>query len=252
MANENQNQTTTTATNATDTTTETQQPKFMTAEEFNGAMTARERRFEERIAKQMASQLEKFMAARQAAVEAVDDSADVAEGEATTQQTQVEAPKRLTGAELAAKKAMAKIDALQKQMQAKEEAAAKEKAELLQRQEKSDMLAALTAAGVTTAKGAYATLKEDGRIRRNADGELVMVVIKEYSGTKAEEEISVAAGIKEWLATDDGKCFLPPRGGGDGSGTVVRGGVQRTGAPLSKEEAKREAQRALTSFVLGR
>jgi excinuclease UvrABC ATPase subunit len=251
MANEQNTTTTTAATTSADTTTETQQPKFMTAEDFNGAMTARERRFEERIAKQMASQLEKFMSARQAPVDnAADDTTDDGT-DAGAQQAQVEQPKRLSGSDLAIKKAAAKIDALTKQMAAKEEAAAKEKAELLQRQEKADMIAALAAAGVTTAKGAYATLKEDGRIRRNADGELVMVVVKDYAGTKAEEEVPIAAGIKEWLGTDDGKCFLPPRGGGEGSGTVVRGGATRTGAKLSKEEAKREAQVALTKFVLG-
>lgn len=240
------------ASSASTETTEQPAPKFMTAEDFNGAMTARERRFEERMAKQMAAQLEKFWAARSApATDAGEETGTEADAADAAQTAAVEQPKRLSGDALAIKKAAAKIDALQKQMQAKEEAAAKEKAELLQRQEKADMLAALTAAGVTTAKGAYATLKEDGRIRRNADGELVMVVVKDYAGTKAEEEVPIAAGIKEWLATDDGKCFLPPRGGGDGSATVIRGGASRTGSALSKDEAKREAQKALTQFVLG-
>ena len=252
MPPENKDSTATT-TATTDTATEQQQPKFMTADDFNGAMTARDRRLQQQLAKQF-DEFQKALMSRFAPPQqqATDDEAEAeSDPGATTQQAVAEQPKRLSGAELAAKKANAKVEALAKQLAAEKEAAAKEKAELLQRQEKADMLAALSAAGVTTAKGAYATLKEDGRIRRNADGELVMVVIKDYAGTKAEEEVSVAAGIKEWLATDDGKCFLPPRGGGEGSGTVVRGGAARTGAALSKDEAKKEAQRMLTSFVLG-
>lgn len=253
MPPENKDNTTTT-TATSDTTTDTQQqPKFMTPEDFNGAMTARDRRLQQQLAKQFEefqkTLMSKFAPQTQQATE--DDPEAETDTTATTQQPAIEQPKRLSGAELAAKKANAKVEALAKQLAAEKEAAAKEKAELLQRQEKADMLAALTAAGVTTAKGAYATLKEDGRIRRNADGELVMVVIKDYAGTKAEEEVTIQAGIKDWLATDDGKCFLPPRGGGDGSGTVVRGNAARGGAQLSKEEAKKEAQRMLSSFVLG-
>lgn len=250
--NQNQNQTTITTTDAADTTQQNQQ-KFMTPEDFNGAMTARDRRLQQQLAKQF-EEFQKTLMARFAPPQHApeEETETEADATATMQQTAAEQPKRLSGAELAAKKANAKVEALAKQLAAEKEAAAKEKIELLQRQEKADMLAALAAAGVTTAKGAYATLKEDGRIRRNADGELVMVVIKDYSGTKAEEEVSIAAGIKEWLATDDGKCFLPPRGGGDGSGTVVRGDARRGGAKLSKEEQKADAQRALSSFILGR
>lgn len=229
-------------------------PKFMTAEDFNGAMTARERRFEQRITQQISQQLEKFLAARNGQADAAGDDAASDRDASSTQEAgeQQEAPKRLSGPDLALKRQAAKIDALTKQMAAKEAEAAKEKAELLARQERADVIAALAAAGVTTAKGAYATLKDDGRIRRNADGELVMVVVKDYAGTKMDEEVPIGAGIKEWLATDEGKCFLPPRGGGDGSGTVFRGGATRNGAPPSKEEAKREAQRMLTSFILNK
>lgn len=225
-------------------------PKFMTPEEFNGAVTARFQRFEKSIAQSITKQLEQFWASKNPPA---DPNAETVEegGETTTDPAAQAAPKKLSGPELAAKKAIAKVDQLTKQMAAKDEAAAKEKAELLQRQERSEMYAALSAAGVTTAKGAYATLREDGKIRRNADGELVMVVVKDYAGTKHEEEVSIAEGLKAWLATDEGKCFLPPRGGGEGSGTTIRGGAPRTGGKMTKEEAKAEAQRMLTSFVLG-
>lgn len=239
MANEKDTTSATTSTAQAEQTTESAQPKFMTAEDFNGAMTARERRFEQRIQKL----IEHSFTTRQAAPVA-DDGADP-EAE-TTQEGQEAAAKKPSGSDLAIKRATAKIEALHRQMQAKEEAAAKEKAELLQRQEKSDMLAALSAAGVTTAKGAYALLKEEGRIKRNADGELVMVVVKEYG----EDEVPIADGVKHWLSTDEGKHFALPRGGGDGSGTVIRGSAPRTRAP-SKEEAKRDAQKVLSQFILG-
>lgn len=245
MANEQNTTSTTTAAATTDQTTETAAPKFMTAEDFNGAMTARERRFEQRIEKL----IEKSFTARQSAAVHADDTADAVDEHVTAEGQ--DAAKKTTATDPALKRMAAKIEALHKQAAAKEEASAKEKAELLQRQEKSDMLAALSAAGVTTAKGAYAMLKEEGRIKRNADGELVIVVMKDYAGAKMEEEVPIAAGVKEWLATDDGKHFALPRGGGDGSGTVIRGGAQRSGGTLSKEEAKREAQSMLTKFVLG-
>lgn len=219
-------------------------PKFMTAEDFNGAMTSRDRR----LANQQAKQLEEFKQSIMAMFQSAKPGAEDADVDGSNQDVSDQsAPKRPSGAELAAKKAMAKLDAVTKQMQAKEEAAAKEKAELLKRQERSETLAALTDAGSSNAKGAYALLKDEGRIIRNADGDLVMKVMKEYG----EEEVPVNDGVKLWLATDEGKHYMPPRGGGEGSGTVVRGGASRTGGTLSKEEAKREAQRMLTQFVLG-
>jgi hypothetical protein len=239
MANEKDPAASTASTAQAEQTTESTSPKFMTADDFNGAMTARERRFEQRIQKL----IEQSFATRQSAPVAHEG----AEGEGEeTQEGQEAAAKKPSGPDLAIKRATAKIEALHRQMQAKEEAAAKEKSELLQRQEKSDVIAALTSAGVTTAKGAYALLKEEGRIKRNADGELVMVVAKEYG----EDEVPVADGVKHWLSTDEGKHFALPRGGGEGSGTVIRGNAPRTRAP-SKEEAKRDAQKVLSQFILG-
>lgn len=212
--------------------TEAQQPKYMTPDDFNGAMTARERRFEQRIAKMLD---ERFAAVAPVKGEPVsEDKASIAPGQQPTPDS------------LEIKRATAQIEALRRQMAAKDEAAAKEKAEMMARQEKADAIAALTEAGSINARGAYALLKDDGRIKRNASGELVMAVQKEYG----EDEVPLAAGLREWLSTAEGKHYLPPRGGGEGSGTVVRGGA-RGGAAMTKEEAKREAQNMLTGFILG-
>ena len=102
MANENQaqNQQTTTSTTTTD-TTEQQQPKFMTADDFNGAMTARDRRLQQQLAKQFEefqkTLISKFSPQSQ---QATDDETEVdVDAGATAQQTAVEQPKRLSGAE---------------------------------------------------------------------------------------------------------------------------------------------------------
>ncbi len=217
-----------------------QQSQYMTAAGLNGALTSRERRLEARLTalveKQLEAQFVKFKSSlNPIATETVEETPDGVQ-------------KNAPASDPAIKRQSAKIDALMKQMQLQSEAAAKEKSELLQKQERSDMISALTAAGSMNANGAYALMKDQGRVRRNAAGDLVVVLAKDFG----DDEIAYTAGIKEWLNTDEGKHYLPPRGGGDGSGTVIRGGAPRgSGAQMSKEEAKREAQRTLAAFVLG-
>lgn len=209
------------------------QPKHMTVDDFNGAMTARERRFEQRIAKMLE---ERFATIAPAKTEPVIDDGGAKHAEPDP----------------ATKQALAKLEAMQRQMAAEKEMSAKKEAEMLAKQERSEAFAALTEAGSHNAKGAYALLRDDGRIKRNADGDLVVILTRDYAGTKIEEEVPLADGIKAWLATDEGKHYLPPRGGGEGSGTVVRGGGGRNSASMSKEERKREAQNMLTGFILNK
>lgn len=212
--------------------TEPPQPRYMTADEYNAASTARERRFEQRLSKMLEERFAAIAAQQPAAAAA--NQGEPAAGAQSDQSAEI-------------KKYNARLEAMQKQMEAEKAAAAKERADMLLRQERTEVQSLLTEHGVMAPKHVYAAWKDEGRIGRNADGELVMKVTRDYG----EDEVPIAVAIKEWLTTQEAKLFLPPRGGGEGSGTVIRGGASRGGAPLSKEEAKAEARKMLSAFVLG-
>lgn len=233
MSNENGSKPGNTDTKAEQDSTEVAAPKYMTVEEINGALTARERRSEQRLAKQM-EEFQQRIASMLSAKQPDGDEASAEAGKGAQESPEV-------------KKLAAKLEAMNKQRDAEKAEAAKERAEFQAKQERSDVLSALSAAGSPNAIGAYSHLKLEGRLTRNAAGELVMRVMKEYG----EDEVPVVEGIKLWLETAEGKHYAPPRGGGEGSGTVIRGGAPRNGKSLSKDEAKREAQSLLTKFILG-
>jgi len=224
----------------------------MTAEDFNGAMTARDRRLQQQLAKQF-EEFQKTLSARfMQAPAAPVDGGDDGEGVASTPATQP----AITQSEQPSKEVLKlkdEVARIKKERQREREEIERERQARLVDDANTRVQAALSEAGSSGphARAAWALLSAEGRIKRNEQGEVCIELPRTYLGKTEPELVPLKEAIPEWLNSDSGKLFMPPRGGGEGSGTVVRGSAPRTGAPLSKEEAKREAQKALTSFVLG-
>jgi hypothetical protein len=208
-----------------------EQPTYVTAKELNEtlnkALTAREKR--------LMRDFEAILARAQTAK--AEAKAEDATEEATEESEEEEAPapskKPLSSAEIAARKALAKATAMEKRAKAAEEQAAKEKSEALAKEERS------------------LVMKESGRIARSADGDVIFKMPREAGGEKYDDEMPLEAGIREWLETDEGKAFAPPKGV-EGSGASASRGGNRDLRTMSKAERKAAAGRMLLDFALGR
>jgi hypothetical protein len=108
-----------------------------------------------------------------------------------------------------------------------EERANQEKASRQEQEAIGALRDALSANGVPSDRQGIAIAKlyhADKLIKRDADGKLFVPVNRKAGYT---DNLEVGAFVKEYLATDEGKTFLPPKGSngtGDGAGTRVQGG----------------------------
>lgn len=143
--------------------------------------------------------------------------------------------KALRDMEARHKAEIAERDAKQKAAEAKQQAA----------EERQAVESVLRDSGVTNIKGAVAVLKADGRVARDADGNLHFVAQREgYT-----DEVELSKGLKEWLGSDEGKLYMPPTGA-QGSGAT--GTKRRTGgAAPSKDEQRAQAAADLESWIFG-
>ena len=207
-----------------------EKPSYMTAAEFNKASTAREKKLLERIDKILEEKT-----AKQKAAEEVDDSdaGDESEdkGDAKDDKTAAKSPSDAMAKQLAS---------LQRQLTRERNEREKERAEreaqsakMARDEERTKLSEALAAAGVKNVRGAVALLHtEDKRVRRNDEGKIVFV-------DENDDEFDLAAGIKHWIGSEEGKAYMPPRGASGsgaepGSKTVARPGAKQK---LSKADA---------------
>lgn len=233
-------------------------PKFMTADEFNKASTAREKRLLDKIGEMIKASQPKVVEEpaddedEDEAVEASDE-ADEADEKPAKKPAAAPAPVKPSKAEIAAKKALAKATAVEKAAKERELTLQKEKADLQAKQERTEILSSLSDAGAVQAQHALAVLKATNRIKRNDDGELVFVAQREVAGEKFEEEVALDEGVKEWLTTDEGKIYAPPKGAeGSGAGPSGKTGKGKSMKELSKTERKKAAGQALMKWAMTR
>lgn len=236
-------------------------PKYMTAEEFNKASTMREKRLLDKFAEMIKAQTPK-QAPAVASEESEEDDVEEETEEAEEQPKQApkQAAKKATPtrtpskAELAARQALQKATALEKAAKEDKAALVQKEAELQAKQERSDILSALTEAQSPAPTHALAVLKASGKIKRNDDGDVVFVAAREAAGEKYDEEIPLADGIREWLDSPEGKLYAAPKGA-EGSGAGAQGKNGKGGKAvkdMSKAERKRAAGSALMKWALNR
>jgi len=215
-----------------------EKPSFMTAADFNKASTAREKKLLDRIDKL----LEERLSAKQKAAEEVDENdADDEPEDKGDDKVAAKSPSDATAKQIAS---------LQRQLtrerneREKREAADREKdAKIARDEERAKLSEALTTAGVDPKRirGAIALLHtEDKRVRRSAEGKIVFV-------DENDDEFDLAAGIKQWIASDEGKGYMPARGA-QGSGAEPGRNHNRIGTKNQKI-TKHEAGVALMSLL---
>lgn len=191
-------------------------PQYLTAEQFNRA-------FSERFNRAF-SQIEKTLDERLSALPAREQKPEPKQGEQVEDQT------------------VAKLRALEKKLAERDEALAKEATQRARSEERSALTNALNANGISgpRASAVAAWLHgEGGRVRRSKEGGVVFVVKRDGY----DEELDVARGVADWLATDEGKEFVPARQVG-GAGTESK--QPQRGAAAQKPQRGEALLRALT------
>lgn len=121
--------------------------------------------------------------------------------------------------------------------------AQREKQAARKAEEKVAMQAALQSAGVANLKGAMAVLESDGKFGRDENGQIRFFVPKDGY----VDELSLEEGLKAWLASDDGKHYLPP------TGTVGSGNAPTRRNPrgnLNPAEKRQEAYQAIHDWIM--
>lgn len=141
--------------------------------------------------------------------------------------------------DLELKKANTRIADLERKNKEAEDRASSTETKRLAGEEKVALQKALRTAGVDDehrVRAAVAVLfNVDKRVGRNDDNDIVFKVQR----TGYVDELTLDEGVAEWVKTDEGKTFMPPRGVA-GSGNK---GSQRAGKPLNTKEEKIAAAR---------
>lgn len=221
---------------------------------LNNIFTAREKRLEERLMKGIAEQLKALGIGGQApASEDEDDEPEApAEGNGQPAKPAASADPPRKQVDPQAKRLARQVAALQKQTEEAKAAAEAERATRLAENERSETRSALTSAGCSDKMlaAAMALLKEEKRIARNEDGQLVFLTPKGKGENRYNEEEPLAEGIKNWLASEDGKSFAAPRGT-EGSGATGRGNAPvRDPSKLTKAERRKQAGEMLLNWAI--
>ena len=190
-----------------------EQPKYVTIEDLNRALSGRDKRLLASIKKTFTSGAPKG------------DEADEGDDEAETTTVPAKKPSKGSAASATTPAAAsgsddprfqdleARLAKSEKEREKEKRARAEEKAAGRKAEERTKLSEALTAAGITGPKlrAAIAILHtEDARVKRGEEDSIVFV--------DGDDEIDLGEGVKRWLATEDGKAFLPPRGA-KGAGT---------------------------------
>lgn len=142
---------------------------------------------------------------------------------------------------------------LQQERKAREDEKAgreRERQESLAKEERAELAAALRTKGITEpqVRAAVALLAgEDKLLGRAEDGSIIFKVQKGTGQGRYVDEVTVDVGVEEWLKTDDGKAFAPPRQAGGAGGLPARPGQ----APRGPGEAKAQATATLAAALLG-
>lgn len=220
---------------------QTDAPKAMSPEEINRAITERLRRESAKYEAKLAERDTRYnellarLEALQTAPASTSPGADSEPKGRATKAEHEEWQKRIKDIEA---KTTARINELEAE-RAKERDAARAS------EERAELTSALTAAGVVNLKGAMAVLTADKRIGRDEDGRVSFVEPKDgYTDFH-----SLSDGLKKWLATDEGKFYLPPRGV-EGSGSAPNRAAP--GKNASKAEFKSHAATVLSDFIVRR
>lgn len=205
-----------------ETVTETPETKSLTAKEVHAAITDREKRLLANIDKKLA-----------------EVAASVPKAEAPAEEK-----KAKTNDEWR-KEMENRVIAAEKVANAERQAREEERKTRLVEEERNSLANALRGKGVDEKrlKGAMALLyTEEKKVTRDETGAIKFRVQREGY----EDLMDLGAAVEEWLKTEEGKTYLPPRpAAGSGSGVVTRG----QGQPKNSRE---ELQQAIANSLFNK
>lgn len=215
--------------------------KAFVSKTINGAFKSFETKLEAKIPT-ADSLIEKMKAAGFGAKSDDSDDGDDDGGE-KKQKRKDGAPDAATAKRMATLEA--DLAATKQKLQQKETESQAAENKRLRDEERAALVSELRKAGIPEAriKGAAAWLHlEAGKIKRDADGEIVWPTKKSWG----EDNLSLSEGVAEWLLTDEGKEYLPPVDArGSGASPAKKGGKG------NEKSEKAAAAETLTNFLMG-
>jgi hypothetical protein len=213
---------------------------------INAAITNRLKAFEKRVEKTLADTLAKMVPAPKADDE--DDEGDEAGETAAAPKATPAENRRLSKLEKELKR--------EREAREKAEADAKEtESKRRSAEEDTALEAALREHGIVNPvqlRAAKALIKAEGRLVRDESDQIRLNAKDKYGG---DVQYDLETGVKGWVASEEGKTFLPPRGvGGSGTGGASAAGARGSNSgkrykDLSKVEQDRiELERAFSGL----
>lgn len=188
-------------------------PQYMTSEHFNRAFTERFKR----AADSLLADLDKTLTTKLEAFRPKQDEAKDA--------SKPDEKKALEDEYLA------RLKAVEKRAQDAENKRAEEAAQRARSEERSALINALNAQGITGARASAVVAwlhGESGRVTRAKDGGIVFRIPRDGY----DDEVEITKGVAEWLKTEEGKEFAPARSvGGSGEAPKQRPATNGKGAP---------------------
>lgn len=142
------------------------------------------------------------------------------------------------------KRMRAELDSLTKKLEQQTTERQQDAERALRSEERNELTARLREAGIPEPRlrGAVAYLLHDTKaIRRDKENKIVWPVKRDWG----EEELPFEKGVEEWLGTEEGKAYLPPK---DAKGSGTTGG--KTRKPGEKMTAA-ESSNAIADFIFG-
>jgi hypothetical protein len=212
------------------------EPKFMTAEEFNAAFTKRAKDLETKFSKMLNDTVGSVGTKLTEFTSSIDEKLSALKPvDANTQQQQQQGPK-LEDSPLV-KGMQKKITELEESTRIANERATAEERKVRDADLRQRALAALEANGFTDAgraRKALTLLIAEGRIHYGEDGTDIV-----FRGDD-NDEVDLATGVKTYAKSDDAKIFLPPKG--------AQGAGSRPGGTGTKPGEKANANAILSDF----
>jgi len=195
-------------------------PSYVTEEQLQAALTTRFRTFEQKVDKTLADGLGTMGTKLRDELAALFPKVEP-KAEGDTAKPEGGAPQPAPSPEL--KKLQEQIASLTKQAEVARSERDAERArarDSLLRQRLTDALSVVGIEGVRARHALGLLVDAEKRLRWSDDGESILF------RTDAHDELELAAGLREWLKTEDAKLYLPPRGA---AGSGDRPGAQPPG-----------------------
>ncbi len=221
-------------------------PKALTHEDVHGAISDRFKRWEVKL-----QEREKAIDAKLAKIDKLDQLDSILERLNAQSGEPAEAAAKPVAKPVKgddSEKLRKRLDALELERETERKTAA-------QQEERSELSAALSRAGITNASQAKAAVAllytEEKRVARGSDGKIIFRGIDKYGDA---QDLDLDEGIKQWASTEDGKVYLPAKEARGAGSKPPNGKAPRaaSGPQSTKRDKSNEAMIQIFEALLDR